>query len=644
MSGLIYGMIATGQLPFKQPINMQQVLGCYKIDRYLEIKEANAFIGCGLLHITKENETETLPLYNKDHTQLIAADVILDNRQELYEALGLNMGEAKSDSELILLAYEKWGVDCPNYLIGDFSFIIWNKAKEEIFCARDATGTRTFYYTFEEGTFYFGSVIKAITALNAKVTAIHTKWIVNFLSNEIPLNQFDCESTPYEGIKQLPPAHSLLIREHKLLLTQYWQPLKTVKPLKLPNDTAYHEAFLKLFKECVDCRLTTNNGILLSGGLDSSSIASLAATTLQKKQQSLEAFSAIPIQDYKDYVIEGRIANESTYIEALTKLYPNIHVHYCRAEGQTALSDLEQLLEIFEYPYKMIENITWYRQAIKEAKASGCKVLLNGQFGNNTISYGNFLTQSLTLIHQWQWWQLLKEIKSFSGAYHLPRKKVLKKVLTTAVPYKLKKLLKYKQVKNFNYFRYTLLKTNILKQYELKKSFERIYYYQYPEYFMDLKEERKVIMNLINFTQIASMEMKLSLEQGILIRDPSRDKRLIEFCLSLPGEQFMKDGVERRLIRSSMVGILPECIRSNITMRGIQGADKLQRIQSQWPLLYAELEEFALAPQLSALIDQEKYHAHLKALNKPLEEKDWPEVKMYLLLYICNQFFRTQNV
>ena len=95
MSGLIYGMITTNQLPFKQPINMQQILSCYKIDRYLEIKEENAFMGCGLLHITKENETEILPLYNKDHTQLIVSDVILDNRHELYKALCLNMGEGK---------------------------------------------------------------------------------------------------------------------------------------------------------------------------------------------------------------------------------------------------------------------------------------------------------------------------------------------------------------------------------------------------------------------------------------------------------------------------------------------------------------------------------------------------------------------
>lgn len=644
MSGIIYGMINLDGHSLKNTENIQPALNCYQVDSYSEIKENAVFMGCGLLYITTLNQTETLPLYNKDHTRLITADVVLDNRKQLYRALHLSVaeGESKTDSELILLAYDKWGEACPNYLIGDFAFVIWDQVTKQIFCARDATGTRTFYYSLKDNYFCFGSVIKAIQMADEKKHALNEDWFLEFLSTSIVLNQFNYESTPFEGIKQLPPAHSLLITKTSIHLVKYWEPLKHIMPLKLPNDKAYKEAFLDIFNSAVRCRLNTPHpiGILLSGGLDSSAVACLASKALAKQNRILEAFSSIPMTNYKPYTIAGRQANETLFIEALNAAYSNINQHYCKADGETAISDLEHVLDVFEYPYKMLENIPWYRQCLKTAKEQGCKIVLNGQYGNSTISYGNFLTQSLTLLQKGRWFKLAQEIKAFSMSHHISCKRVVKKVLSISIPYKLKQLLKHKQIKSFDYFKYSLLNETLIQKHHLLQRLRNANFYQYPERFYNLKEERKNIIDLMGFTQIASMEMKQSLENGLIIRDPTRDKRLIEFCLSLPGEQFMKDGIERRLIRYSMQDILPDIIRCNTENRGIQGADKLQRLQPSWKVLYKNLQELPQHHYICSLINQEKYQRHLEALNHELQEEDWYEVKMFLLLYICDCFIQ----
>src|SRR5690606_12469293 len=91
---------------------------------------------------------------------IITADAIIDNRTELFDLLGIiktNMSSI-TDSELILLAYEKWGYNCPQYLIGDYAFAIWDQVKKELYCARDVMGSRTLYYTMHSHMLAFCTI------------------------------------------------------------------------------------------------------------------------------------------------------------------------------------------------------------------------------------------------------------------------------------------------------------------------------------------------------------------------------------------------------------------------------------------------------------------------------------------------------
>ena len=168
------------------PEKMQNVmmgrLKTYKLDSTHVWNRNNIFFGCGIQYITAESRTEVLPLFDENIGLAITADAIIDNREELLSTLHIKDEGDISDSRLIMLAYEKWGEECPKYIMGDYAFAIWDEKRKELFCARDHVGKRTFYYYFNDGTFYFCTVIKPILAAYNRDVKLNDKWIADFLS------------------------------------------------------------------------------------------------------------------------------------------------------------------------------------------------------------------------------------------------------------------------------------------------------------------------------------------------------------------------------------------------------------------------------------------------------------------------------
>src|SRR5262245_20600165 len=122
-------------------------------------------LGHRMLWTTPESLSEKLPLANQAGDLAITADARIDNRDELTAALGLPPHSGVTDSMLILLAYEHWGEHCPEKLLGDFAFAIWDGRKRVLFCARDHFGVKPFYYCHSGRLFAFASEIKALLSL-----------------------------------------------------------------------------------------------------------------------------------------------------------------------------------------------------------------------------------------------------------------------------------------------------------------------------------------------------------------------------------------------------------------------------------------------------------------------------------------------
>ena len=205
-------------------------------------------LGHQMLRTTPESLNEKLPLREEAGDLTVTADARIDNRNELISTLHINGRPDRSvaDSEIILAAYKKWGEHCPEKLLGDFAFAIWDGARRSLFCARDPIGIKPFYYAFDGKTFRFASEPRGILGDKAVSKEPNLQMILRFL-----LNRFDGhEQTLYKNIYRLPSSYSMTVEKGGTRKCQYWD-IDPEKKIRYRINEEYAEHFLSLFNDSV---------------------------------------------------------------------------------------------------------------------------------------------------------------------------------------------------------------------------------------------------------------------------------------------------------------------------------------------------------------------------------------------------------
>jgi asparagine synthase (glutamine-hydrolysing) len=521
---------------------------------------SNGAIGLGhrMLWTTPESLHEKQPLLDQSGDVIIAADARIDNRKELIAALNLNGGSPCSitDSQLILAAYQKWGKMCPQKLLGDFAFVIWDGRKEFLFCARDHFGVKPFYYYLLPGRFFvFASEIKALLSHPEVPRRLNEVRVGEYLAS-----MFDDKTiTFYAGILRLPPAHSLTISRSGTQLQQYWC-LDSSRRLQLRSDDAYAEAFRELFIEAVRCRLRTAFpvGSMLSGGMDSSSITCVARHVLARDGgRRLLTFSAI-----FDEVTQ---CDERAFINAVLA-QNSLEPHYVHGDRLSPLADLDHVLwhqdEAFYAPNLFL---TW--NLYGAAKEQGVRILLDGFDGDTTVSHGEGYLDELA--HTGQWLALASEVKAYARIFNLSSRGLLwsytwryglDPIISRSRALKL--MLRIWRI----LFRRHVSADRPAWSANLNPGFVQS---------IDLAERRQVLRQArahspqtereSHYRKLTWGVMPFTLEVleraaaafGIEPRFPFWDKRLVEFCLALPPRQKVHGGWTRIVLRRALAGILP---------------------------------------------------------------------------------------
>lgn len=646
---LIFGIYNTDNAQIKKEysFNMIDKVKIYSFDKLDIWEEAQIYLGCAMQWDTPESYLEELPQYYEELKLSITADAIIDNRQELFEQFGIprNVWSGITDSKLIVLAYEKWKEDCVKHLIGDFCFAIWDEKKQQLFCARDHVGKRTLYYYYDNNMFAFSTVINPLLDLNNKM--LNERWLTDFLAVDGILHAVECDETAYEKIYQLPPAHTMTISNNGMVKNHYWKPVENIKELKLNSDEEYEEAFREVFFEAVNCRTRSagNVGIMLSGGLDSSSIACVAEPKLAEEGKELKAFCSIPIKEYENRLSKHFLPNESEYIKTISDKYDNILINYCESENKNSYINIDEFVCMLEQPYKIFQNLFWYNNFADKAFKEGCRILLNGQSGNSTISYGDFTVHAKTLFNKAKFITLKKEINALDKKVKMPRAQIEKIILRVITPYNIRKVISSKITnKSYDKFSQVMVNKNLLKKWNVEKRFDKAGYNQAIERFYDIYENHKYIVDQLAFSHIGTIETKVSLANKVTIRDPSRDKRVIEFCLSVPSEQFVRNGNERFLIRRALKDIIPDKIRLNMDKRGIQSADWLQRLKPYWKDIREELTNIVNSQGLiKKYIDLDKVRRELDQIGEALTEENEEGLRKLFIVLIFYKFLKANE-
>lgn len=603
------------------------------------------FLGCHNQWITPESVNETLPFYDYARQLAITADAIIDNRDELFNRLQVEKSDRPymTDSQLILLAYHKWGDETPKYLVGDFAFMIWDQKQRKLFGARDFSGSRTLYYFKNEDKLAFSTTIEPLLALPYVEKRLNEEWLAEYLVISGMIDAVDSSITPYLTINQVPPSHSISIENNKITFKRYSY-LTEVETLKLKSNEEYIEAFQSIFQESVTSRLRTHKkvGSQLSGGLDSGAVVSFAAQPLRKQNKELHTFSYIPPDDFKDFTSRYYLADERPYIKSTVEFVGGIKDHYYNFQGKDSFSEIDDFLEIMEMPYKFFENSFWLKGIFEKANEEGVGVLLNGDRGNFTISWGSALDYYSILLKKVKWVRLFQELNQYSkkaGGARLRNLPLIARIgfpmIDRIFPDKSSNSFSYPQLINPQFAEntgiYKKFSEQGINQRGQMSSSDNIY-----------QMRKRHFDDVFNWNAGNTLSTKLSLRYSLWKRDPSNDIRVARFCLSLPEHQYVQDGLDRALIRRSTVNYLPDNVRLNQTIRGVQGVDWVHRMIPQWETYKTELEQLNTDKSLLKYVDAQVIQDGLSKVKsgvKPEQAVD-PNLKLLMRSLIINRFLK----
>ena len=541
-------------------------------------------LGHCMLHATPESLHASLPQESAQSGCVITADARIDNREDLIQNLRLSTDpdQVLPDSTLILRAYEKWGQDCVDHLLGAFSFAIWDPREQHLFCVLDHFGVRPFYYYCRAGEFFaFASEIKALLILEGVPEAPDKVRIAEHLLAPV---EEDVTRTYFKHISRLAPSHALIIDHKSQTETEYWT-LDPAREVQLSSDEEYAEHFRALFKDSVEARLRSNGpvGSTLSGGLDSSSIASQGARI---SQSPIHTFSAVFGED------SG--SDERPHIEAVLSKYDGLQPHFIRGDEKSPLAEWNELYDYVDGACTT-GNIYIFWRSNRMARNQGIRVMLDGFDGDTTVSYGKGYFYQLR--EEGRWFKLALEAGTLASHWgESPRGVVwnwLKgSILSLPVLSQLLKIRnalkgrgEFHQEKNGDAGWEKMLSREVVQ--EVKARSEKG---EGSAPTTDREHHRR-LLNQPVMKRILDLWNQVAAASSVDIRYPFYDKRLVEFCLAVPPEQKIRNGWDRYIMRRAMKGILPSTVQWRKGKGDLSIALDDSLISHERPLLESLMED-----------------------------------------------------
>lgn len=505
-----------------------------------------AGLGHARLSIIDLSKDAHQPMPNEDSSLFIVHNGEIYNYIELRKDLiGLgHVFRSKTDTEVILHAYEEWGERCPEYFNGMWAFAILDRKNKKVFCSRDRFGVKPFYYYLDNNTFIFASEIKALFKNPGIKKEPNDRAIFNYLASGYGYMDIS-DDTFFGSIKQLKPAHyiKLSVPDKKFVQVKYWD-LDPHKKAELKSEVEVYDKFRKLFEDSVRLRLRSDVplGVSLSGGLDSSSITCVMANLVQAGP--IETFSSC-FED-KDY-------DERPFIQPVletTKAKSN----FIFTRHENLFREIEEIIWYQDEPYSTLSIFPqWY--VMKAAKDKGVKVLLTGQGGDETLAgyHKYYFYLFADLIRSCRWPAAAREIavyKNFKSDNNKVLGRVLKILVSYFMPQEVKKLLKNGRSENLWGHLNKEFVFNSSNRIVTEKKFDSI-----------LNNDLYNALKISPLPSLLHIDDRSSMAHSVETRAPFLDYRLVEYLFSLGPEYKIRNGFTKYILRKSLKGILPDEVR-----------------------------------------------------------------------------------
>jgi asparagine synthase (glutamine-hydrolysing) len=492
-----------------------------------------------------------IDLSDAGHQPMFSADgeLVLTFNGEIYNYLELipelaargRVMRSRSDSEVILHAYAEWGDDCVQRFNGMWSFAIWDRRRQRLFASRDRLGVKPFVYCERGERLWFSSEVAGLRAAlplrDANLGKLHDYLAYGYRTND--------GETFYAGVHELKPGHNLVVEGGRLQLQRYWQLPERAQP---PPPGERVERLRELMTDAVRIRLRSDVPIALlqSGGLDSSVICTIVNREAEQGRLGSEPVTAFTA------VHPGHAYDETEPVRELMKRTPRIRSVELVPPGDQLAEQLPAYVAALQEPQATASSYAHWclMQAVRQ---QGIKVVINGQgadeaFAGYTTFIRGYRVLDLLLSHPGQAWSEAHAIRSRMGwgwgsLFAQTAKAMLGRRAASA-------------------WRGWVSEGG---SRVLRPAFRRQAAARLPDVSMtmaprNLDRHLRSQLQDYGFNQILNYEDYSAMSQGIEIRSPFIDYRLMEFAFSLPDADKFSRGVTKRIIRDAYRGEVPASI------------------------------------------------------------------------------------
>jgi asparagine synthase (glutamine-hydrolysing) len=567
---------------------------------------ADLAVAVRLWPLLAEDEYDHQPLSGGGGRFALVADVRLDNRAELAAALRIDAAEVSllADSALLLLALERWGESAVGRLLGDFAFAFYDSHERRLLLARDPLGQRPLFWHRGDGFVAFSSMPCGLHALDMIARRPDETGLIRYLAS---LPRIGPESF-FEQVERVEPGHVVTVTPDRTIRQRYWRPRRLDLRLKRFDD--YVEAFRSELDSAVARRLRGAGDLVaahLSAGWDSNAVTATAARLTAPAGGRVLAFTHVPRGSTGSAVPYNRLAEEGSLAAETARMHPNIEHVPMPSSGRSPLADLDLYAGLFERPVFNLCNHVWLSEIRAAAGTAGARVLLTGEIGNWTIS-ASPSTLLADFVREGRWLAWFREARAMLRNGRVRLRGVAANSFGPWVPDPL-------------WSRFASFSSSVGPSIT-----DPIH----PELHERVAEERKAapagfaIRPSDRFDDAASALMEMDWGEhrkgilggwGIDKRDPTADPRLIDFCLSLPLDMLLKDGVRRPLARAALADRVAPAVLS-ARQKGYQSADWHEGLSRDVAGAARLIEAMAADETASRLIDVERLRALIR---------DWPD-------------------
>ena len=445
----------------------------------------------------------------------------LYNTEDLRKEL-INDGyifEGYSDTEVLLTSYIRWGLDCVKKFNGIFAFAIYDENEKRVVLARDVMGVKPLFYTMKNGTFIFGSEIKALFKHPYVEPVVDKDGLTELFAlgpAVIP------GTTVYKNIEEVKPAQYIIVNEDGIKKDIYWE-LKAEEFNENEEEAVEHVRSLLI--DAIDRQLVGDVPLctFLSGGLDSSAISAIAAKEYKKRNKTLTTYSI----DYED---NEKYFKSSLFQPTSDQHFAEIMAEYIGSDHRTVVlnhRDLVNALDdaVFGRDLPGMADVDSSLYLFCKEVKKDFVIALSGECADELFGgYPWFTNEEMINANTFPWSRFIGE-----------RKAILSPDL---------KNLKIEEVAQTAY-------NDTLKEVPHLSGESKLEHRMRELFYLNL---RWFMVNLLN------RKDRMSMANSLEVRVPFADYRLVEYAFNIPSNIKLLEGREKGLLRKSLEGILPESI------------------------------------------------------------------------------------